>query len=443
MIDHPTPAELEAFVWDRGPAGASREVAAHLIRCEACLALAMPHLLAIFGKAEPLEVVVSPEEDAEYDAAIDRAFAAPLQGSRQLQEKRKREAVALLAAAAGDTDIFPEIPARLRGIPLVEALLELSRSLRHEDPERMVQLAEWAWLFAEKGELPGFSPEQRADFQCKVLIELGNAYRVADDLDEASYTLGHATLKFLDGTKDEILEARLLDVYASFCGAGRQFDTAEAALRWVVEAHLANGDEHRAGRALIKKGIYTGYQGDAEKAVQLILQGLELAGDQDPGLVFLALHNQARLLLDGDRPQEALRVIFEIRSRGLKPGGWISELKVRWLEGQIYVGLGNLDRAVRALRTVKEGFEKAKLGYKAALAGLELGAVLLRQGNTDGAIEEVGLALAVFSVLKIKREAMASILLLKRSLEQRKLDAALLDYVINLLRRAEDTLDGE
>jgi tetratricopeptide (TPR) repeat protein len=441
LIDHPTPAELEAFVWDRGPAGGAPEIAAHLIRCEACLAAAMPHLLAIFGQAEPSERLLSPEEDAAYEAALDRAFATTRQRASQVHEERKREALVLLAGA--DPDALPVIPASLRGIPLVEALLELSRSYRHGDPERMIRLAEWAWFFAEKGRIPDLSPKQLADFQCKVLLELGNAYRVADDLDEAQHVLGHATVRFVNGTGDELLEARLLDVNASFFGARRDFDVAEAALYCVVKAHLAHGDKHRAGRALIKKGIYVGYQGEAEEAVRLLRQGLELAGDQDPGLVFLALHNQARFLADCGRLQDAQKVIFELRRRDLKPAGRISELKVRWLEGQIHVGLGRLDRAERALRAVKEEFNEIKLGYKAALAALELGAVLLRQGDKDGAQAEIVPALNVFLALKIQREALAVVLLLKRGAERRKIDAKLLEYVISLLRRGEDTLDGE
>lgn len=442
MIDHPTPAELEAFVWDRGPAGGARKVAVHLVYCKACQAVVAPHVRAIFGRGEPPPRVLSPQEDAAYEGALDRAFGAALQQARKLREERRREALALFAGA--DPDALPEIPDHLRGIPAIEALLELSSSLRHEDPERMIRLAEWACFFAEKVPLSELDAVHLADFQCKVLIELGNAYRVADDLDQAEYVLGRATVAFLNGTQDELLQARLLDVHASLYGALRRFDLAGSALDFVFAVHLEHGDKHKAGRALISRGVYAGYQGEAERAVHLLQQGLELIDkDRDPGLVFLALHNQARFLMDCGRLKDALMRIFEIRSRNLDPGGRINELKVRWVEGQIYAAQGDLDRARRALQSVKEGFAETRLPYKAALAGLELAAILLRQGDREGSRAEVLPAAEVFLALKIHREALGVVLLLKEKAQRDQVDAALLDYVIRLLRRAEETVGEE
>ena len=442
MIDHPTPAELEAFVWDRGPAGGARKVMVHLVECEACLATVAPHLLAIFGRGEPPARVLSSQEDAAYEGALDRAFATTVQQARQLQEERKREALALFVGA--DPDVLPEIPPHLRGIPAVEALLELSSLSRHEAPERMLRLAEWACFFAENASLPDLDAAHLADFRCKVLIELGNAFRVTDDLDQAKYVLGRATVMFLDGTRNDLLSARLMDVHASLFGALRLFDLAGNALDFVFTVHSRHGDKHKAGRSLISRGIYLGYQGEAERAIHLIQQGLKLIDkDRDHGLVFLALHNQARLLMDCGRLRDALKMIFEIRSRHLDPGGRINELKVRWVEGQIYASLGKLDHAKRALQSVKEGFDETCLPYKAALAGLELGAVLLRQGDREGSRAEVLPAAEVFLALKIHRETLATLLLLRDKAQRDQVDAALLDYVIRLLRRAEETAGEE
>ena len=107
------------------------------------------------------------------------------------------------------------------------------------------------------------------------------------------------------------------------------------------------------------------------------------------------------------------------------------------------MALGDLDRARRALRSVKEGFDETGLPYKAALAGLELGAVLLRQGDREGSRTEVLPAADVFLALKIHREALAVVLLLKEKAQRDQVDAALLDYAIHLLRRAEETVGEE
>jgi tetratricopeptide (TPR) repeat protein len=363
-------------------------------------------------------------QDAEYDAAIDRALAAVLQppGAH---------------SAPANTS---EVPRPARGIRLFDALLERSRDLRHENPDEMVRLAEWARDLVEAAGPRELGGPQAADLQSRAWVELGNAYRVADHLPKAEKALGRATDLYLQGTQDELLAARLFDVQASLLGDCRRFDLAETALDLVFTIHQRRGNPHLAGRALISKGMYVGYQGRPEEAIALIQQGLSLVDEEvDPGLLFLALHNLARLLLDCGRPREARIALWTLKGRRLDPGGRINELKVRWLEGQINAGLGKLDRAEMALLEVKRGFESSHLGYKAALVGLELGAVLLRRGRTADAVAEVLAAADVFLALRIAREAVVSVLLLKKGFERQITDAALLDHVIHLLHGAEET----
>lgn len=442
MTEHPTPAELEAFVWNLGPAGTFREVMAHLAGgCEQCIGVAAPHLLGRLGMAEPPERILTPREDAAYDDALDRAFAVAIKQDGQLRQERKQEALALLASS--DLEEYPEFPPYLGGIPMFEALLERSWALRHDDPDKMVKLSEWALLIAERFDFRQLSPEQRMDLRCRAWIELGNAYRVADNLAEAEISIGRATHFLVQGTGNDLLAARLLDIQASLFGALRRFDLADSALKIVFTIHRRLRSRHAAGRVLIKRGMYIGYAGQAGKAVRIIGRGLRLVDEERaPRLVFLGLHNQARLLLDCGQLRKARIALFQLRGRGLDAGGCINELKVRWLEGQIYAAMGELDRASQALQEVKEGFEESELGYKAGLAALELAAVRLRQGNTAAAVKEVVPAADMFMALGIFREAQASLLLLKRTFERKEADALLLDYVINLLRRGQDAFES-
>jgi tetratricopeptide (TPR) repeat protein len=319
-----------------------------------------------------------------------------------------------------------------------EVLLERSWALRHQDPGEMVRLAEEARDLAGRIDPREAGSRQAADRQCRAWVELGNAYRVADRLSQAEQALGRATELYLQGTQDELLAARLFDVQASLLGDCRRFALAENALDLVFAIHQRRGDPHLAGRALLSKGAYAIYQGRAEEAVRLTGRGLELIDpDRDPRLLQVALHNQARALMDCGRLRDARIALWKIKVRGLVPAGRIDALKVRWLEAQINAGLGELDRAELALIEVKRGFKESGLPYKAALAGLELGAVLLRQGRTGQAIAEGMAAVEVFLSLGIEREATVSVLLLKRGFEQRMTDVALLERVIHLLRQSE------
>jgi hypothetical protein len=435
---HPTQAELEGFVWCNLSPDRGRVVVAHLITgCASCRATVASSL-----QAEPSEPALNPQEAAAYDAAIERAFrSAGEKAGELLFQERKRQALRLLEESG--LAALMEMPLHLRGLPLFEALLERSRALRHENPEEMVRLAEWAQIVAGRLE-PGEGQDSRhiADLQCRACIELGNAHRVADDLVEAGKVLGQAAELLLEGTRDEFLMARLLDIQGSLYGDQREFEVADSTLDLVYAIYRRHGDTHLAGRAAIKRGTYVGYDGKAEEGIRLIQQGLELIDQaRDPQLVYLAFHNQIRLLLDRSRPREARVALFNLKARGLDTGGRVMELKLLWLEAQINVGLGEMDRAEQKLREVKRGFEEAGLGYKAALAALELAAVLLRRGRTEDSFHEGLQALDVFEAIGIKREAAASVLILRQTFERREATSAVLavlDHVIGLLSGAKN-----
>jgi tetratricopeptide (TPR) repeat protein len=440
LINHPTPAELEEFVW-KGEFGRSTEIVIHLFSgCKQCCAIAAPHIGSILGMITPPESILSCQEDAAYEVALDRAFAFALESDRKLLQERKQEALTLLATS--DLEEYPEVPSHLKGTPFFEALLERSWALRHENPGEMVRLAEWALLIAEHYDFPELGTKQLIDLQCRTWVELGNAYRVGDNLIEAKDALGRAIELLVQGTRNHFLAARLLTVQSSIDAACRKFDAAIAALDVVSSIYKQSGDQHLEGRALIMRGIFTGYEGNAEEAVTLIVQGLSIVdADRDSQLYFSATQAKARFLVDCGRAKEARFTLFHLRSLDLKPGGRINELKLRWLEGQIYAAMNELERAATALQEVKQGFEEAGLGYKASLAALELGAVRLRQGKTAESVKEVVPAADLFMALGIHREAQAALLLLRESFERNQTSALLLDHVIGLLRQGEDTFE--
>jgi len=305
----------------------------------------------------------------------------------------------------------------------------------------MVQLAQTATLLADRLSASALGARELAELRCRAWMELGNAYRVADELDRAADALGQAALLLGEDTGG--LGARFLTIQASLYAARRHFDLACTAQDLVVDIYRRLGDEHLAGRALIMKGIFIGYRGDPEESVRTIELGLSLVDKRrDPGLVFSAAQSQARFLVDCGRFQEARRALWDLRGLNSDVGGRVNELKVRWLEGQIYVGLNQLDNAEQALRQVKQGFEETTLPYKSALAGLELAAILLRRGRLEDAAELALECTETFLSLGIQREVIASILVLRRAAEKRCMTLALLQQVIDSLHQAERDPNG-
>ncbi len=418
----------------------------HLISgCGTCGAGMAPHLSLLFSKSSFLKASPPPAEEF-YDGALERAFAAVRKLGLALpalktREQRKQEALELLTRSG--LEGLDEVPFYLQGLPLCEALLERSWALRHEDPDQMVQLAQAATLLADRLVSDELSSEDLVDLRCRAWMELGNAYRVADELESAEDALGRAALLLEKGTKDDFLAARFFTAQASLDVARRNFAVACTAQGLVADVYRRLGDEHLAGRALIMKGIFTGYWGDAEQAIHFVQLGLSSVDERrDPGLVFAALQCKARLLVDCGRLVEARRALWDLRTSNPDMGGRVNELKVRWLEGQIFVGLRQLDHAENALRQVKHGFGEAGLQYKSALAGLELAAVMLRRNRHEEAAELALECTGVFLSLGIHREVIASILVLRKAAEMRCLTLALLQQVIDSLHRAERDPNG-
>lgn len=340
-----------------------------------------------------------------------------------------------------DHSSLEELRAPSSEIGAFEALLEQCQAVRYDDPVRMVDLAVLATVSADRFDSRKLGAERLADLRCRAWIELGNAYRVADRLDEAEKALGRAAGLYAEGTQDELIGARLYDVQASLDADCRRFPEALSALNGVHAVYLRRGDRHLAGRALLKKGLYAGYGGEPGEAIRLLRESLALIDSRrDPDLVFAAVHNLARSLMDCGQLTEARVLLDQNRDRWRAAGGRMNQIKLRWLEGQIDAGLGELERAERTLDEVRREFVKAGLRYKAALAGLELAALNLRQGQTSQARARVLEAVEVFKALRIRRETLAAALLLRNSFEERLATAALLERVTTFRARAESEL---
>jgi tetratricopeptide (TPR) repeat protein len=414
----------------------TRLVVRHLLHgCETCRSAVAPQAQALLGGANrtPLDL----ETESGYDRAMERALAAAVQHGRHLKREttKVREAVDRLAkdGVAG----FQHFPMRLWGLAGYQALLERSWALRHDDPPQMVDLARLATLSASRLSVARYGARRIKDFECRANIELANAYRVANRLDEAQATLDRAAELFVASNEDRLLFARLSHVQANLHGDRRQFEAAFEALDTARRLYKKEGAEHLAARALITKGVYAGYANDPELAISLLSEGLvSFEPEQDRELARAAVYNIAWFSIDFGRLREARRLIWQ--HRNLFEGAGRQELlRLRWLEGRIHTGLEEFERAERAFAEVRQGFLEASVPYTAAIAALDLASVWMHQGKEDEARTIVLEATQVFLDLRIGREAMAAVLLLRTTFEFRMATGALLAEVAQFMRRVE------
>jgi hypothetical protein len=439
-VNATSPDELPSPLYSELPPNRAGLVIAHLLGlCDRCLftgvAVAPPEVAfrSFVRRSAP-----APEEEAAYDAAIERAFAVFRKHAEGLRRHRSDTKKALLILEEGGLEAVGRVPRKIQGLALFEALLRRSWALRHEDPGQMIQFAWMATKVARNLSVRRYGIQQVADFECLAWAELGNADRVADKLDLAERAFARAVRLYELGTGDKLLGIHLVDLQASLAADRRQFRLACQALTLVHEFHRHHGDAHFSGRALISKGLYTGYAGEPEEAIHLLQEGLGLLEEnREPGLEFAAVHNQLMFLIDCGRFLEARKLLFRNRARLDQAGGRLNEIRVTWIEGRIATGLGDLTGAERALDAVRDGFDAAGRGYDAALATLDLVSVLLAQRRAEEAESRVREAARTFAALRIEREALGAILMLRKAFEMKMATVALVEEVASFIRRSE------
>jgi tetratricopeptide (TPR) repeat protein len=323
------------------------------------------------------------------------------------------------------------------------ALLERSWPLRHDNPKQMVQLAELAvlaagWLAADR-----HGGRQVRDLQCRAAVELANAYRVAGRLDRAQGVLDEAMGHYRHGSRDVLLGARLFEVQACVFGDRRSFAAAFGAFDDALATYRRLGRPLLAGRVLISTGVYAAHAGDAERAIALIEEGLALLPPhEDPRLALAAVHEVAETLLEGCRFREARRLIWRHRCLGHRDGGQHERLRLTWLEGRLFAGLGHVQRAERALDEARRGMTAAGKPYPAAVLSLELAALLMRHGREEEARRLALEAAEVFLSLDLGCEAAVAMMLLKSILRFRiAATAVMLEEMARFMRQAEKNLD--
>ena len=435
MRDHPTHETLDRFLRGQLPAVEGARVIDHLVRgCRPCQAAAADLAGPLFEEGEPEDL--GSDEGAVYEVDLDRAFAAarPAAAAHEQETLLADEIYAALVAGGHSA-----IPApHFCGVPVCRALMRRSWELRHEDPTQMLQLAHLAVYTASRLDPEQVGTVRVAELRARALGEYGNAQRITGDLSGAERSVEQALALYQGNEEDRLLGAQLQSIRAVLFGSQRRFAEALDLLEKVEQTYEEFGERHEQGRALVQRGIYTGYRGDAAEAVRLLRSALALIDEAvDPKLALTAVHNLAWALYECGQLRDARVLVWENRGRYDRHAERTMLLKRTWVEGNIAAGLGDLERAVERLSGAIQGFDEAELGYQAALAALDLGAVWLRQGRSHAALEILEYAAETFVAIGVGREALGALALLQQACEQENVTVTFVHEVSAFLRRLE------
>ena len=166
--------------------------------------------------------------------------------------------------------------------------------------------------------------------------------------------------------------------------------------------------------------------GDSGDAIATLQEALRIgAKNPDPRFRFGASFNLAVNLLHLERSAEAEPLVSEVRAFAIEHRNDLDLLRVKWLSGRLATAQGNRAQALTAIDEAARRFAERGMGYDAALAVLDLAALLLEEGNAGEAARRVAEVRPEFHVRNIHREELASLVLFLRAVEAEAATVAL------------------
>lgn len=411
--------ELERTAEAMGVPAAAVPVALGL--AEAVLPTAEP---AHPWEATPEDRLFAERAALQTSATVRRAFLAEARARRWAADRTEAERLWKLLAPYG--------PDRRRWMARVDefctwAVIErlCIESLKEapRDPKACRSLAELAVEVARRlPPMPGFSDRLEGYAQA----HLGNACRVGNDFGEADRAFALVAKLWIEPVAGEVcpLDITLIpDLESSLRRDQRLFPLALDRLDRALE--LA-ADNSTRGRILLKKALVLGHSSDPEEAVASLRDAFQLGENSpDPRFRFLVLFNLAVNLLHLERPSEAEPLIGEARSLAVEQRNDLDLLRVDWLSGRLAASHGCREEALLVINDAARRFEVRGLGYDAALAVLDLSALLLEDGKASEAARRIAEVRPAFQVRSIHREELASLVLFLKAVEAEAATAAL------------------
>ncbi len=444
MGNHISTEELGRLVSGRLVPAEARRIVRHLLTdCPTCQPKAATYGRVLFELDEGTEpAVASTGEHGGYGAAFEGALASLLQRDLPRFEKEFSLLDRLLAAAAEKPSLLDALRTVRRrdhgGWPEVEAMLRLADEERYRDRAKMLEFATFANVGAASLDPAVYGAGLVADLQARAMGELANAFRLNDEFDAAENFLARAIERTEEGTGDDLVLARLLDVTVSMHMDRRQLGEALETVNHVEQLYRRNGETHLAGRALISRGIATFYDDRHQEAVHFFRKGLEEIDEkQDPQLAAMARHDLIYALVACGEYREAGRLLFESNLREAYAAEPIGLLRLRWVEGAIFAGRRRFDQAERALLDTREGFLAQGEEYDASLVGLDLAGVWLELGKVRAVQELAEEMFEVFRELAVHREAVRALRTFRDACRKEEATVGLARQVLTFIRQVE------
>jgi hypothetical protein len=300
---------------------------------------------------------------------------------------------------------------------LIERFLTRSKELRFSDPAGMVRAAERAQLLSVS-----CLPRRRYgravnDLRALVGAELGNAYRVTDDLRSSENTFREALFWLREGTGRAPREsARVAELLAALRRDRRDFTEARGLLEGVETSYRNLGDAEGVKRVVVTQALICDDLGEPEKSIKILGQYMQLS----PNMVDCSvIHVLALSLVNASYPATARSVIRRCE-RLYHDSGKLNKIRLLWLKGKIAFGLFEWQRAENVFNAARLAFQGETKVYESALVSLDLALLYVEKKQYEQAAVLCGEMVGSFGGLGVQREFLASLVLFQTSCAKRR-----------------------
>lgn len=328
---------------------------------------------------------------------------------------------------------------RYRSWGLVEHLLTQTAQMWFEEPREAILLAELALFIASQLDETNHSEGLLNDLKARCWVHLANVHRILADLNEAERGFAEAHRLLLGGTDDPMERANFLSAFGRLRIDQRRYPEAEDMLQRSISLYKRLGDRHLAGRTMVTLTVMYNDTGEHVRTIATLQRALDhIDVARDPRLLLFARHNLMQALCTAERFLEARSILIETRPLYDRFASTVLRLQQQWLQGQIALGLGQLNAAIRFLQQAQEGFLDLQKADQAALISLELAQAYLRRGESEKVAELAQQALETYRALDIPREVFASLLLIAEAARDKRLSIAFVGEILRRVRAARD-----
>jgi tetratricopeptide (TPR) repeat protein len=319
---------------------------------------------------------------------------------------------------------------------LCQLLLQKSREATFSDPAKGVELANLAIrIVRHLGK--AYDPNWVMDLRARCLAYLGNARRVLGELrsaDDAFVKAENCLARSTSGNFE--VQAEILDLKSSLRRAQRRLGESLELIDQALSLYREAGEAHGIAKSLLQKAKILEEIGDLTGAIDLLhCFNQEVDTQHEEQLFTYGRFNLLCSLILAERYEEAEKLLPEIQNLLRGAAQPLDFVRLRWVEGNIHLGLGRRGPAEAAFWEVQREFLERRMGYDAALVSLDLARLYAQEGCTDDLKRLAAELMPIFESRDVHREAIVTLLMFQRACEEERLTVELVQQFAAHLRR--------